>query len=193
MAYEIPSGDDLKRWRASLGLTQAEVARRAGVSQPLIARIERGTVDPRASTLRSVLRALSTAERADVRVREVMTAPIVAARATDSLLKAVEIMRENDFSQLPVVSKGAPVGSLSERAILQRLHEAKDPKELALVPVESIMGPAFPAVDADEPLDAAYGMLEQHPALLVMERGRPVGLVTKADVLKLLGKGRGGG
>ncbi len=37
--------------RARRGLSQAEVARRMGVSAPYIAKLERGTSDPRLSTL----------------------------------------------------------------------------------------------------------------------------------------------
>ena len=43
------------RFRA--GLTQAEVARRAGTSQPNVNRIERGVSEPELSTLRRALRA----------------------------------------------------------------------------------------------------------------------------------------
>ena len=45
----IPSPEDIRRMRIRAGLTQKELAERAGVSQSLIARIERGSVDPRLS------------------------------------------------------------------------------------------------------------------------------------------------
>ncbi|MBJ7601192.1 MAG: helix-turn-helix transcriptional regulator [Candidatus Dormibacteraeota bacterium] len=37
--------------REGAGLTQAEVAKRMGTSQPAIARLERGETDPRLSTI----------------------------------------------------------------------------------------------------------------------------------------------
>ncbi|MGH2723895.1 MAG: helix-turn-helix transcriptional regulator [Actinomycetota bacterium] len=47
----------LREARARAGLTQAEVARRAGLPQPAVARIERGGGIPRVDTLERLLRA----------------------------------------------------------------------------------------------------------------------------------------
>ena len=55
----IPSA--IKQERKTAGLTQSALAERAGVSQPLIARIETDNVNPRASTLRAILAELDTA------------------------------------------------------------------------------------------------------------------------------------
>ncbi len=52
---QLPTPEDLKKRRNELGLTQSDLAKRAGVSQPLIARIESGDVDPRLSTVRKIL------------------------------------------------------------------------------------------------------------------------------------------
>ena len=45
-------------FRVEHGLSQAELARRCGVSQPAIARLERGEHEPRLATLRRVAHAL---------------------------------------------------------------------------------------------------------------------------------------
>lgn len=47
----------LQRARARAGLTQRALAARAGVPQSTVARIERGRLDPRISTLDRLLRA----------------------------------------------------------------------------------------------------------------------------------------
>lgn len=55
----VVRGDSLlKAWREHLGLTQAEVARRAGMSQPAYAKLEKPGANPRTSTLRKLARAL---------------------------------------------------------------------------------------------------------------------------------------
>ncbi len=56
---ELPTPRDLRERRTALDLTQSELAERADVSQPLIARIEGGDVDPRLSTLRRIVEALN--------------------------------------------------------------------------------------------------------------------------------------
>ncbi|MCA1812684.1 MAG: CBS domain-containing protein [Halobacteriales archaeon] len=185
MPYDIPEPQDLRRWRQALGLTQAELAKRAGVSQPLIARIEKGSVDPRLSTLRGVVRALASAERDAVRLKEVMSSPVVAVRSLDTVGRAIEVMRTHGFSQLPVVQKGLPVGSVSERGIVHQLHGTRDPQALERMAVRDIMGPSFPIVDPDTAVDTVYGMLDQHSAVLVMERGRLIGLVARSNLLGL--------
>lgn len=55
----VVRGDSLlKAWREHLGLTQAEVARRAGMSQPAYAKLEKPDANPRTATLRKIARAL---------------------------------------------------------------------------------------------------------------------------------------
>lgn len=58
----IPTGDELRTARQQRGLTQAELADRAGVSQPLIARIESEDVDPTLATLHSIVSAINGSE-----------------------------------------------------------------------------------------------------------------------------------
>lgn len=48
----------IKSWREYLGLTQAEVAGRAGISQPAYAKLEKPDANPRTSTLRRLAKAL---------------------------------------------------------------------------------------------------------------------------------------
>lgn len=66
-AYEAALGDvapyeeiarQLIALRIEHGLSQAELARRCGVSQPAIARLERGEHEPRLATLRRIAHAL---------------------------------------------------------------------------------------------------------------------------------------
>lgn len=48
----------LKSMRQALGMTQAQLARRAGITQSHLARIELGIVDPQLGTLRKLSKAL---------------------------------------------------------------------------------------------------------------------------------------
>jgi predicted transcriptional regulator len=67
---QIPTGKDIKKSRKDNGLTQSELAERAGVSQPLIARIESNDVDPTIDTLYSVVAALNDSS-SDIEQEEV--------------------------------------------------------------------------------------------------------------------------
>jgi len=69
---QIPTGKDIRAARHNKGLTQSELADSAGVSQPLIARIESNDVDPTIDTLYSVISALndsrSEVDQEDVKI-----------------------------------------------------------------------------------------------------------------------------
>lgn len=181
----LPTPADLKAQRLRLRLTQAAVARAAGVSQPLVARIERGSVDPRLSTLRSLIDALNAAESRQVTLLDVMTADVVAVKPTDAVAEAIRTMRDGGYSQVPVVNKGVPVGSLSERNVVHALTTSTK-EDLAKTPVREVMGPPFPTAAPGDALDAAMRLLEDHPAVLVMERGRLLGIVAKSNLLDTL-------
>ena len=186
MSLPLPLPAELRAMRRKLGLTQAQVAKAAGVSQPLVARIENGTVDPRYSTFSAIVEALNRAERKSVMLQEVMTSPVASVRATDTVGLAIRLMREKGISQLPVLQKNAPVGSLSDRAIVHAMSEAPNPDELAKLPVSRVMGAPFPQAAPETSVEQAYRLLEDQPAVLVMEKGRPVGIVAKADLLSLV-------
>ena len=56
-------GDRLKNLRTLNALTQAELADRAGLTTEAVARVERGEVEPRPSTLRKLAKALDVLPR----------------------------------------------------------------------------------------------------------------------------------
>lgn len=186
MPLHMPLPSEVRALRKKLGLTQAAVAKAAGVSQPLVARIENGSVDPRLSTYAAVLEALNRVERKGVLLQEVMASPVASVRATDTVSAAIKTMREKGISQLPVLAKGVPVGSLSDRGIVHALSEAHDAEELAKRLVSDIMGPPFPMASPDMSVDQACRLLEDQPAILVLEKGKLVGIVAKADLLQLV-------
>ncbi len=48
------------------------------------------------------------------------------------------------------------------------------------------MGPALPLVGAGEPVGAARHALEKSDAVIVVEDGKPAGVLTRADLLAFL-------
>ena len=54
----VKIGDNLKRQRVRKALTQAELARKAGLTTASVARIERNEAEPRMSTLRNLAKSL---------------------------------------------------------------------------------------------------------------------------------------
>lgn len=166
-------------------MTQNELAKRAGVSQPLIARIEAGDVDPRLSTLRKIFDALEEVENENILVKDVMHYPVIHISPEDTVDRAVHLMEEYGFSQIPIISNGVPIGSISEDMIVKSMA---DKKSSAISKMKSIdlMEGSFPTVSPDNDISIVSPILERSHAVLVMEKGTVVGVITKHDVMKLL-------
>ena len=70
----------LKKIRVQLGITQSELARAAGVSQSLIAKLESGLVDPSFSTMKAISEALRSQIRIEgKKASEVMSKPVISS------------------------------------------------------------------------------------------------------------------
>ncbi len=172
----LPTPEDLRERRKELGLTQSELADRADVSQPLIARVEGGDVDPRLSTLRRIVEALEAVEGDVVRARDIMNEDVVSVAPDDSVAQAIDLMGEGGFSQLPVIDGDTPKGFITTAAVG---HSDRDPTEL---PVADVMTHTLATVEPDATLDEVDDRLDHNRAILVREDGRVVGIVTEADV-----------
>lgn len=178
---ELPTATDLRERRTDLGLTQADLADRATVSQPLIARIEGGDVDPRLSTLRRIVTALDEAEGGVVRARDLMHEDVVAVGPEESISEAVKVMDEEAYSQLPVLQDGIPVGSISQSDLVRLDADARDE------PVNVHKGESFPTVSPEATLEELSNLLDHYKAVLVTDSGETVGIITEADIAARLG------
>jgi predicted transcriptional regulator len=174
---ELPTPHDLRERRKGLDLTQSTLAEMAGVSQPLIARIEGGDVDPRLSTLRRIVNALDEAEGSVVRADDLMNTNVVSVSPDDSVRAARDRMLEEGFSQLPVIRDGRPVGIISNGDI-RRVQD----EDVGDLPVAEVMREAITTVEPEATLEEIDSSLDHHSAVLVVGGGRTVGIITEADV-----------
>jgi predicted transcriptional regulator len=175
---ELPTPQDLRERRKALELTQSSLAERAGVSQPLIARIEGGDVDPRLSTLRRIVSALDEAEGNIVRAEDLMNEDLVSVAPDQSVREAERRMEEAAFSQLPVLQNGIPVGSISFSDIR---HAGENVGEKA---VAEVMSEQFPTVSREDTVDKISNLLDYYKAVIVTDGGEAVGIITEADIAR---------
>jgi len=178
---ELPTPEDLRERRNTLELTQSELAGMADVSQPLIARIEGGDVDPRLSTLRRIVNALEEAEGGLLRARDLMRSPVVSVAPDQSVHETTRLMDEHGYSQLPVVRDGTPLGLISTSAVRERSDTEANIGDL---PVAEVMGEATTTVEPDAPLDTVDAALDHNDAVLVVEDGETTGIITEADIAR---------
>lgn len=173
---ELPTPHDLRERRNALEMTQSDLADRAAVSQPLIARIEGGDVDPRLSTLKRIVQALNEAEGGVVRAEDLMQEDVVAVSPEQSISEAVGLMNEEAYSQLPVLQEGVPIGSISQSDLVHLGEDVRDE------PVNVHKNESFPTVAPTATLDEISNLLEHYKAVLVTSDGETIGIITEADL-----------
>ncbi len=115
---------------------------------------------------------------------------MVHVHPTDTVREAIDIMREYGVSQLPVLKAEPPVvtgevaGSIAEKDLLDalftggaHLHDS----------VDRHMTPALPMIGGGQPVSEAVALLEKSDAAMVLIDGKPVGVLSRQDLLLHLG------
>jgi cystathionine beta-synthase len=117
--------------------------------------------------------------------------PFVGVQARDTVRAAIDAMQQYGISQLPVLEVDGDdtvdprmVGSIQERTLLDRVY--RDPS-LVESSVGAAMDPPFPTIPQNADMDEAFDLLlGGASALVVTDRDRPVGMVTKLDLLEFV-------
>jgi len=151
--------------------------------------LEHGFVDRRAPlpTVSDLLRSKRD-EEGDVPA-------LVTIAAHQKVGEAIDVMQRYSISQLPVVRDGDVqsladvIGSLQDRDLLDRVFKNADALH---EDVASAMQPPLAAVEADQTLDEVFATLTGRTnAVVVANGGKPVGVLTRSDLLEYLAHQRG--
>ena len=114
---------------------------------------------------------------------------LVYVHPSDTVHDAIEMMTSQGVSQLLVLSAKPPVvmgevlGAVDERALMGSVFSG----DAQLTDrVGSIVGDALPLIGVNEPVAAARAAFAEHDALLVTDGGKPLGVITRHDLLSYL-------
>jgi CBS domain-containing protein len=141
-----------------------------------------------------------------MKVRDVMTSPVVSVGPDTSLLEAGELMLRHDISGLPVLDKEARLmGLITERDFLRPAGcgpdykrprwfqvltgQAKDEfRRQSNRKVADVMTADPVTITEDMPLEEVVGLMDHHliHRLPVMRGAKLVGIVSRADLLRAL-------
>jgi predicted transcriptional regulator len=181
----LPSIEEIARKRKTLGLTQKELAQKAGVSQSLIAKLEAGVLDPSYSNAKAILETLEGLERKEGKTAEmVMKTPVFSVEEGEKIGKALSLMKGRGISQMPVVKRdGRIVGSVGEENILALVEKGYGISEMMKMGVKEWMGAGFPQVGPKTSHSTVVSLLKENRAVLVVEKGEILGIITKMDLV----------
>ena len=142
--------------------------------------LEHGFVERRAPapTVEEVLGAKESSEQ------------LITISAHQKVGEAIDLMQQYSVSQLVVVRNGSlesltdVIGSLQDRALLERVFRNPDALH---EDVATAMQPPLAAVDTTQSLDEVFESLTSRGnAVVVAQDGRPVGVLTRSDLLEYL-------
>jgi predicted transcriptional regulator len=183
----LPSIEEVAKKRRLMGLTQQKLAKLAGVSQSLIAKLESQKIDPSYTKVKAIFDSLEKLQtETDVRAEDVLQNKVIGIQKSEPVSRAVLKMAEYGYSQLPVFDGEHAVGSISEKTIIGKVSAGKDLNQVSKLSVGNVMEEAFPQVGVDAPLPLISSLLQVYSAVLISAKGKVVGIVTKADLLKML-------
>ena len=117
---------------------------------------------------------------------------LVHTHPSETVRDAIGILREYGVSQMPVVGAEPPVmagevaGSVSERELLSAVFEGR----AQLIDAVALhMSPPLPLIGAGDQVSAAAKVLRDVDAVMVVEGGKPVGVIIRHDLLGYLSEG----
>lgn len=184
----------IKNTRKSLNISQKKLAKFVGISQSTVARLESDIkrMNPSYNMVYNVLDSMGqlartgrSSEILNKEAHELMHRHIYSIKKTQRLKEAIKIMKNNDFSQLPVLNgDGTVVGTVHQKRLLNIATQ-----DLLLVEkmrVSEVLDPSLPQVDMNTPVSKLKPILQNWDAVLVIEKGKLVGIITIYDLFRIL-------
>jgi cystathionine beta-synthase len=112
---------------------------------------------------------------------------LVAVDPMTSVRKTLELFKEKDISQIPVLDRGKPVGAVHDSDVLARVLEHPAVMDS---PVSTLMDAPFPVVNVDSLVDDFLKLMtaKKNSAVLIADQQKITGILTRYDVIEFLGK-----
>lgn len=134
--------------------------------------MERGFLDVK--TFRDIVSARSSKQK------------LIAVQPADMIADAVELMKKYDIEHIPVMENGAPVGSISENGLFQKMFSNPDIRQLS---VAALQEKAYPVVDFNTPVERIGTLItKENGAVLSRDESGNYHIVTKYDIIQAMAK-----
>ena len=182
----LPRLEYIKQARIRLGITQRKLASVTGISTSMINQIESGRCKPSYETARKIFEILNSLEgQSSPKAGDICSRNLISVQKYETLHSAIEKMRMNSISQIPVFDGFRVVGILSEDGLAKNVIE-EDEKKIRDMLITIIMESPPPVVDVSTPAKALVPLVRFAKCVLVSERGDVIGIITVTDILKMV-------
>lgn len=167
--------EDIKRKRKKLDLTQKELAKRTGVSQSLIAKLEQKKNIPNYRTIKKIYDFLEKKiDSSQQSAREIANPKIFSISPEKTRREAAELMSEKNLNAIPVKDKKNFLGVVKSSSLTLVSEET---------PVKEIMDYSFSIISDEIGKEVVEKLLKFNEIILVQKEGEVTGFITEKDIL----------
>ncbi|HDD72538.1 MAG TPA: CBS domain-containing protein [Candidatus Aenigmarchaeota archaeon] len=191
----LPRIDEIRKRREALGVSVSELASESGFPESFIEKIESGEIKPPYPEVRKIFDTLEAIKERKskttkpVKVKDIMNKNLIYVQATDTVARAISLMRKHNITHLPVFRNNHDVGCLSEKIVYDYMFKGyEDISDFMEEIVGDVMDRPLPKVDENEPVESIMDVLERAGAVLVRSGSEIVGIVTITDTTKVMKK-----
>src|SRR5436190_9449180 len=182
----LPRLEYIKQARIRIGITQRKLATLTGISTSMINQIESGRCKPSYETARKIFEILSSLEgKSSMKAGNICSMNLISVQKHEALHAAMDKMKKNSISQIPVFDGSRVVGIISEDGLAKNMVEKTEKEGGRNLTISMIMEPPPPIVDFSTPAKALVPLVRFSKCVLVSEKGGVVGIITLTDTLKM--------
>jgi cystathionine beta-synthase len=112
---------------------------------------------------------------------------VISVDPSTTVRRALDMLRQHDISQIPVMEGGRPVGTVHDHDLMMKVMERP---AIAGAPVRGVMGPGFPVVNITSSVEEVLRLMrvKENYAVLVEDSGKIDGILNRYDVMEYLGR-----
>ncbi|RME54632.1 CBS domain-containing protein [Candidatus Woesearchaeota archaeon] len=170
----------LKRIRKQLNLTQGQFAKRAHVSQSLIAKIESGKIDPSYSKVKKIEEALnSITSKTEKCAKDIMNKSVISVEPEAKISTIIKYLNKYAISQILVLNNEKLCGIISESSIINAMGR----DDFTGLVAKDLMEESPPIISQNTKLAIISSLLKFYPLIIVSKKGKVAGVITKADLV----------
>jgi predicted transcriptional regulator len=168
----------IKNARQEAGVSSSALAKASGISPSAMSKLEKGRLNPSYKLIYDVTEALAfslISKQPLIQIKDKMTKNVKSLSLSSRISEAKKIMRDNGFSQVPILDRhGGPSGLVTERSLLEHPDAMTCNEALEF---------SFAVIESYFSFERARRIARNVQALLIVKDGKLVGILTKADFI----------